>query len=339
MIPTPLSRVTVIGDGAMGTVCALLLASRGTQVTLWGRSKDHIAQLEADRENKCYLPGFPFPKNLRVVSKAGQAFSGSGPDLIVSAVPCQFMRSVWMGLSEVTPKRLPIVSVSKGIEIDTLLTPTEIISDCLSDVRVACLSGPCIAPEMAARHPTSVVVASAHQQDATLIQEGFSTDYFRVYTNPDLMGVEVAGAVKNVIAIAAGISDGLGLGDNAKAALVTRGLVEITRLGLAMKASPETFAGLAGVGDLVTTCISKIGRNRSAGQRIGQGESAQTVIETTKSVIEGIPTTKAVLELAQKHHVELPIVAGMATVLFENVAPSDALRKLMTRPLRKEQSW
>jgi len=217
-----------------------------------------------------------------------------------------------------------------------LLRPTAIIGDCLGDVSLACLSGPSIAPEIADRKPAGVVVAADQEEFALLVQRRFSTDFFRIYTSRDLLGVELAGAVKNVIAIAAGICDGIDGGDNAKAALVTRGLVEITRLGAALGASGDTFRGLAGVGDLITTCISKIGRNRSAGERIGLGESADQVIASTKSVIEGIPTTRSVLQLADRTGVEMPIVAGVASVLFEGKRPVEAIKALMTRPLRAE---
>jgi glycerol-3-phosphate dehydrogenase (NAD(P)+) len=203
----------------------------------------------------------------------------------------------------------------------------------------ACLSGPSIAPEVAAKKPASVVAASEDGEAARLVQESFSTNYFRVYTSGDLVGVELAGATKNVIALAAGIADGLGAGVNAKASLVTRGLVEITRLGVAMGASPDTFRGLAGVGDLVTTCVSEVSRNRSAGERIGLGATAQEALAATQSVIEGIPTTKSVLELAARYKVEMPIVSAVASVLFERRRPTDAIEELMTRRLGEESTF
>jgi len=333
-MPTSLARVTVIGDGAMGTTCALLLAGRGSRVTLWSAFPEHITVLEKDRENRHFLPGHPFPESLKLVSDPSEAFDD--PTLIVSAVPCQYMRSVWERLAECTPRDVPIVSVAKGIEIGTLLCPTAIIRDCLGSVPLACLSGPSIAPEVAAKKPASIVAASEDAGVTELVQTGFSTSYFRVYTSCDLIGVELAGAVKNVIALAAGIGDGIEVGDNAKAALVTRGLVEITRLGVALGASADTFRGLAGVGDLITTCISKVSRNRSAGERIGRGATTEEVIAGTSSVIEGIPTTRSVLQLAARHDVEMPIVSGMASVLFEGRRPADAIEELMTRPLHGE---
>ncbi len=333
-MPPSIGHVTIIGDGGMGTTCALLLARGGTEVTLWGFFPENIVDLERDRENKRYLPGFRFPDSIKVVSEPTRAFDD--PTLIVSAVPCQYMRSVWGRFADCTPRGVPIVSVAKGIEVGTLLRPTDIIRECLGDVPLACLSGPCIAPEVAAKKPASVVVASEDMSLATLAQHGFSTSYLRVYTSPDLIGVELAAAVKNVIAIAAGICDGIEAGDNAKAALVTRGLVEITRLGVALGASADTFRGLAGVGDLVTTCISRIGRNRTAGERIGRGATTEETVASTSSVIEGIPSTRSVLELAALHGVQMPIVSGVASVLFDGRKPADAIEELMTRQLRSE---
>ena len=332
---SPIQSVTVVGDGAMGTLCALMLAEKGCHARLWGVSPDHVETLRTDRENRRYLSGRPFLPTITPVHDLDDVFDE--PDLIVSAVPCQFMRSVWQRLAPVTPSGVPIVSVAKGIEVGTLRLPTEIITDCVRATATACLSGPNIAPEIAEKKPAGAVVASDDTAVARAAQACFSSDYYRVYAGNDRLGVEIAGATKNVIAVAAGICDGIEAGDNAKAALVARGLVEITRLGVAMGAREETFYGLAGVGDLVTTCISKVGRNRSAGERIGRGESAADVITQTSSVIEGIPTTRSVLKLAQRHEVEMPIVEGVAAVLFEGRDPRDAIRDLMTRPLAHER--
>lgn len=315
-------------------MCALLLAERGTRVTLWGLFPENIAAIKRDRENKRFLPGFTLPESISFVSDPSLAFDE--PTLIVSAVPCQYVRSVWERFAKHVPRNVPIVSGTKGIEVDTLLLPTAILRECVGEAPLACLSGPSIAPEVAARKPASVVVAAENPAVARLVQRAFSTNYFRVYTSSDLIGVELAGAVKNVIALAAGIGDGIEAGDNGKAALLTRGLVEITRLGVAVGASAETFRGLAGVGDLFTTCVSKVGRNRTAGERIGRGATAEEAIAATASVIEGIPTTKSVLALAARHNVEMPIVSAMASVLFEGRRPADAIEALMTRQLRRE---
>lgn len=315
-------------------MCALLLAERGTRVTLWSVSPEYAATVQRERENKRFLPGFPLPASISLVSDPERSFDN--PMLIVSAVPCQYVRSVWKRFAPVIPKDVPIVSGTKGIEIGTLLRPTVILRECVGDVPLACLSGPSIAPEIAAKKPASVVVAADDPEVARLVQVGFSTNYFRVYTSSDVIGLEVAGAAKNVIALAAGICDGLGAGDNAKASLLTRGLVEITRLGVALGASAETFRGLAGVGDLFTTCVSKIGRNRSAGELIGRGKTVEEVLASTASVIEGIPTTRSVLALAARHDVEMPIVSAVASVLFEGRRSADAIEGLMTRRLRAE---
>lgn len=334
-MPSPYSRVTIVGDGAMGTVCALLLHDRGTKVTLWSAFPVQAEELRRERENRRFLPGFAIPAPVEIVDDPAEAFADS-PDLILSAVPCQFIRPVWTRLAPHVPKDVPIVSVAKGIETGTLLCPTEIIRACLGQVVTACLSGPSIAREVAMKKPASVVSASADSAVAEQVQKCFSTKYFRVYRSTDLLGVELAGASKNVIALAGGICDGIGAGDNAKASLLTRGLVEISRLGVAMGARAETFNGLAGVGDLVTTCISKHSRNRMAGERIGRGETVDEVVASTKSVIEGIATTRAVLALAQRHDVEMPIVEAMAGVLFGKTRPGDAIEALMTRPLHSE---
>jgi glycerol-3-phosphate dehydrogenase (NAD(P)+) len=226
--------------------------------------------------------------------------------------------------------------VTKGIERETLARPSEIIHETAPASPIGVLSGPSIAPEVARCLPATVVVASESPAVAELIQTVLSTSWFRVYTNPDVLGVELAGALKNVIAIAAGILDGLKAGDNAKAALVTRGLVEITRLGVAMGARPQTFVGLAGIGDLVTTCVSPLGRNRSAGERIGRGVDAAQVVRDSPSVIEGIPTTRSVMELSARHEVEMPITRAVYEVLFENKAPLTAITELMNRPPKAE---
>ena len=331
----PLSRVTIIGDGAMGTVCALLLFDRGTDVTLWSAFPEQADELRRERENRRFLPGFAIPGAVEIVDAPADAFAAN-PELILSAVPCQFIRPVWTRLASHVPNGVPIVSVAKGIEKDTLLRPTEIIRECVGQVTLACLSGPSIAREVAMRKPASVVSASEDSVVAERVQSGFSTKYFRVYRSSDLLGVELAGASKNVIALAGGICDGIDAGDNAKASLLTRGLVEISRLGVAMGARAETFNGLAGVGDLVTTCISKHSRNRTAGERIGRGETVDEVVASTKSVIEGVATTRAVLALAKRHDVEMPIVEAMAGVLFGRISPGDAIEALMTRPLHSE---
>ena len=329
-------KITVIGDGAMGTICAIMLAENGLDVRLWSAFPEAAEQLARTRQNARFLPGSRLPDSVEVSGDDGEALAGA--DLAVSAVPTQFTRAVWGRLAASCPAQLPICSVAKGIENKTLLRPTEILRDVLkgSSRPVAALSGPSIAPEDARRLPATVTVASDHDNLAKQIQSILSRPYFRVYTNPDLVGVELAGATKNVIAIAAGILDGLATGNNAKAALLTRGLAEITRLGVALGAQPETFAGLAGVGDLVTTCISPVGRNRSFGEAIGQGSSVEQALAATASVVEGVATTTSVVELASRLGVEMPITQAVYDVLFGSKAPVEAIAELMNRPLKAE---
>jgi glycerol-3-phosphate dehydrogenase (NAD(P)+) len=328
-------HVCIIGDGQMATVCGLLLAERGISSRMWSVFSDQIEAMRSTRENRRYLPGIKLPPAMSFTSDARQAFDGAG--LIVSAIPCQFIRSVWQRLAPDVPRNALIVSVSKGIENETLRRPTQIIAEMLGEGLYAALSGPTIAAELAKRLPATAVAAAGNLEIASLVQQSFSTKWFRIYTNTDVLGVELAGAMKNVIALAAGIIDGLKAGDNAKAALLSRGLVEITRLGVAMGAKRETFAGLAGLGDLVTTCISPLGRNRSAGEAIGKGQKMADVIAATPSVIEGIPTAKSVVELARRHQVSMPITEAVYSVLFEGKDVIVALSELMSRDLKGEE--
>ena len=318
----------------MGTVCALILAERGARVTLWSNFADQAAELQKERENKRFLPGHRFPDNLVATAQVDQAFDD--PQLVVSAVPCQFIRAVWSRLAHLYPAAVPLTCVSKGIEIGTLKLSTQILTDVVGKVPLIALSGPSIAPEVARKLPCTVVAAAEEIGPAEFVQQAMSTDYFRIYTNTDLIGVEIAGATKNVIALTAGIVDGIGAGCNAKAALLTRGLVEITRLATALGAEPATLKGLAGVGDLFTTCVSPVGRNRSAGEKIGQGMTPEETVASTNSVIEGIPTTRAVLQLAAKHNVEMPITEAVGSVLSGDRSPKQAVADLMARRLKHE---
>ena len=327
-------KATVVGIGAMGTVMAQILAGNGVNVALLARDCEPVAEIFRKRENTRYLPGVRLSSRVRPTNSAPAAFAAT--DLVVSAIPCQYLRGVWEKLTDHLPPQVPIVSVTKGIEVSTTSRPSEIIGAHVGDNPVAVLSGPNIARELARCLPATAVVACRQPDVAALVQQTVSTSWFRVYTSPDVAGVELAGALKNVIALAAGILDGLRAGDNAKAALVTRGLVEITRLGVALGARAETFGGLAGVGDLITTSVSPHGRNRSAGQRIGEGVPVEQVIAESTAVIEGIPTTKAVLRLAERYGVEMPITRAVYEVLFEGKAPLVAITDLMNRPLKAE---
>jgi glycerol-3-phosphate dehydrogenase (NAD(P)+) len=340
-------RATILGDGAMATVCSILLTQGGHDVTMWGAFEESIDRLLQNRENQRLLPGTRVPDAVHLTANDSECFDDA--TLILSAIPTQYIRSVWNRLRPFVPRGVPIVSVAKGIENDTLLRPTQTIADVLGgkksveagptcDWPLAALSGPNIAAELAKYLPATAVVAASDEALARRVQSVFSTQWFRVYTNPDTIGVELAGATKNVIAIAAGILDGLGAGNNAKAALVTRGLVEITRLGVTMGAKAETFAGLAGLGDLITTCVSPEGRNRSVGEQVGKGRSLDDILSGMDSVAEGVPTTRSVMQLARNYRVEMPITEAVHAVLFEGKDAIVALTDLMTRGSKPEQA-
>ena len=339
----------------MGTVLGMLLVNKGIAARIWGYDRQQLEETATNRENRKFLPGYKLPKELEFEHDDKRVMSGI--DLIVSAVPCQFMRQVWNRLKEHVPEGVPIVSVAKGIENNTLLRPTEIILSVFRsafgvprsatqnaarstqhEIRLAVLSGPTIADELARKLPATACSASRNESLAKKIQHTFSDNvpWFRVYTNTDIVGVELAGAMKNVIAIAAGIIDGAGAGDNAKAALLTRGLAEIKRLGITMGARPQTFSGLTGLGDLVTTCISPTGRNRSFGERIGKGQTIEQAQGANESVVEGIATCESVIALAERYGAEMPITQAVYKVLFENKPVQIAITDLMKRRLKAE---
>ncbi len=329
-----IERVCVVGNGGWGTALALVAHRNGASVAIWGIEKDYVEETRRLRENPRYLPGVTLPDDLALEHDAAKAAAGA--DLILSAVPTQYLRKTFGAIEANLPRRIPVCSASKGVEADTFLRPTEILTDVLSPRSVAVLSGPTHAEEVARGAPTSVVVASTVKTLRQRIQRLFSDDRFRVYSSSDVIGVEIAAAVKNVIAIAAGVCAGLDLGDNAAAALITRGNAEITRLGRALGASPETFAGLAGIGDLITTCVSQHGRNRSVGARLGRGELLEDILASMVQVAEGVRTTPGVIELAKQAGVEMPISEQVHRVLFNGHRPRAALSELMTREPRPE---
>ncbi|MFG0258372.1 MAG: NAD(P)H-dependent glycerol-3-phosphate dehydrogenase [Phycisphaerales bacterium JB043] len=330
----------VVGDGQMGLVLASLLGevSPGSRVVLWGHVPEEIADLGATRRSP-RLDGFELPAGVEVISDPDDA-RGCACECVVSAVPTQFLRGVWERFAGAFDASVPIVSVSKGVEIGTMLFPTRIILEAMGEETrsrpMVTLSGPTIASEMVGRRPTTMLSACADEGVARLVQRMFSSGWMRIYTTTDHLGVELAGASKNVIAIAAGIVDGMGLGFNAKSALLARGLAEMSRLGVAMGAQAETFFGIAGVGDLATTCFCPQGRNRSCGEGLGRGETLDEYLAGTISVVEGVPTTRAMLALAAEHGVDMPIARSVGDVLFEGVAPDEAIAGLMGRPLRSE---
>ncbi len=322
-------KVTVLGDGAFGTAMALHLDKQtGVQVCLWSAQADQFRRLTTERENKKYLPEIPIPPSIDLTDDPAQAVEGA--DLWVSVIPTVYLRqtiSRFQGLVE-SPT---VISLTKGVEISTFLRPTEIIREILQTDRVMVLSGPTHAEEVSQGMPTSVAVAGTDLVLTAMAQQVFNSTRLRVYTNDDLVGVELAGALKNVIGIGAGISDGLGFGDNAKSALVTRGLVEMARFGVAHGADATTFNGLAGLGDLITTCVSRHGRNRRLGERIGQGETLEQILANTTSVVEGVTTAKSIYERSSKMGLELPIMTAVYRVLYEGLKPIDGVQQVMSR--------
>ena len=322
-------RITIIGDGATGTLFGTIAAHNGHSSTLWGRRAEHIAALTQGRENKLYLPGFPIPQQLQLTADDSEAFVGC--NLILCAVPTQFIRATLMRLAAHVPAGIPVISLAKGIENTTLLRPTEIIEQILGPRPTVAIAGPAIAGEIASGLPATIVAATTDSTLAKRTQDILSAANLRIYTNDDVIGVELAGATKNIIAVAAGILDGIHAGINAKASLLTRGLVEISRLGAAMGAKPLTFSGLAGLGDLATTCFSPGSRNRSFGQFIGQGFSRMEATEKLSGIAEGVATTQSVVELARKYKVDMPITRCLHSVLFEGKTPTEGIAELMSR--------
>lgn len=321
----------------MGLVLADAIASRGLSVRLWGRSRDRIVELAAERRSG-RLPGFILPDVVEVTAEGPHLLDDAS--LVINAIPTQFIRAVWERFEHRPAPGVPVVSVSKGIENETLLRPTQVIADALgkgTDHAMCALSGPTIAAELARHLPATMVAASSDPDLARRVQDVVGAGWLRVYRHDDVVGVEIAGAAKNVIALAAGMIDGLGAGDNAKSALLARGLAEIARLGSAMGARRDTFFGVAGVGDLATTCFSPEGRNRSCGERIGRGESLEEVVGSTDSVIEGVATTRSVAALAAAHKVDMPITAVVHAILFEGLDPIDAITALMAREPKAEK--
>lgn len=327
-----MAEVLIIGAGSFGTAIGVSIARAGHRVSLFARRPEFAAQLATDRENKTFLPGSKLPDSMTPVA----SFDGLDKyDWVFCAVPTRFIREQFEPLRDSYPKDTPLVSLSKGIEQGTLMFPTQILAECTGAKHLLTLSGPSHAEEIATGKPT-VVVSAGDESRAQALAELVSTPAFRVYYSTDLAGVELAGAAKNVVAIAAGVLDGLDVGDNAKAALVARGLAEITRLGVAIGAEERTFSGLSGIGDLYVTCSSSLGRNLAFGRRIGQGEKPEAIIESMEMVAEGYNTARALSEFAAKHNVEMPICEEVCNVLYENADPREAVTRLMTRSLKAE---
>ena len=330
-------KIGIIGAGAWGTALALLLADRGHDVTLWMYEKDLAEETQRTRENRVYLPGFTLPANISVNATLDRAVRER--PFILSVVPSHTARAISTRMAPFLADDAVIVSASKGIETETLMPLSDVFRKTLPPKfhgRLCFLSGPSFAKEVAQKMPTAVALASYDPEAGRRAQQLMSAPYFRVYTNPDVIGVELGGSVKNVIAIAAGVLEGLGYGYNTMAALLTRGLAEITRLGIAMGADPRTFSGLAGMGDLVLTCTGGLSRNRTLGVRLGTGERFEDIMKGLPTVAEGVKTAKATRALARKHSVEMPVVDEVYRIIYESKDPRLALRDLMSRELKGE---
>ncbi|MGE5174303.1 MAG: NAD(P)H-dependent glycerol-3-phosphate dehydrogenase [Betaproteobacteria bacterium] len=329
--------IGVIGAGAWGTALAMLLADKGHEVTLWMYEKELAEETARTRENRVYLPGFAIPSSIRVTSSLETA--AKDHPIIFSVVPSHTVRSVTKQYVSFLAKDAIIISASKGIELDTLKPLSEVFKDVLPKElhRSLCfLSGPSFAREVAQKMPTAITLACYDPELGKKAQELLSNSHFRVYTSPDVIGVELAGALKNVVAIAAGVLEGMGFGYNTMAALLTRGLAEMARLGVAMGGRLTTFSGLAGMGDLVLTCTGGLSRNRTLGVRLGKGEKLEDIIKGAKTVAEGVKTAKAARDLAEKYKISMPIVDEVYQVLYEGKDPRRALKDLMTRELKEE---
>jgi glycerol-3-phosphate dehydrogenase (NAD(P)+) len=330
-------KISVLGAGSWGTTLAILLAGNGHAVTLWSHRPEKVSKMLADRENKEYLPNAKFPDALEV--SADLIGSVRGREILVISTPAQKVRETLEKIKPVDLSNTIIVNVSKGMEISTGFRMSEVTKDVLPHLalaQIAALYGPTHAEEVVLNQPSAIVAACVDENAAMKIQEAFHTAFFRVYVNTDLTGVEVAGSVKNIMALASGVMDGIGFGDNAKAALITRGLAEIARLGAKLGANPLTFAGLAGIGDLVVTCSSRHSRNRFVGEQIGKGKTLDVVLKEIVMVAEGVYTTKAVTHFAQKIGVEMPITEQVYKILFENKSPKEAVYELMSRNPKSE---
>jgi len=330
-------NVAIIGAGSWGITLAILLFEKGFSVKLWEFERTQAELLDKKREFR-FLPWVNIPREIEITSSISRAIEGA--KLIIIALPSHVVRRVAKKMAQLPlPEDIIIVSASKGLEDSTLLRMSQVLSEELPKKlkgRIVVLSGPSHAEEVSRKIPTSVVVAANSEKLGGEVQKIFFTPYFRVYTNPDMIGVEMAAALKNIIAIASGVADGLGLGDNTKAALITRGLVEITRLGKALGARPITFSGLSGMGDLIVTCISRYSRNRNFGEKIGQGKSLKEALSEIEMVVEGIRTTRAAYKLAKKYNISMPITDQVYNVLFKNKKPSNGVKELMLREAKPE---
>lgn len=330
-------KIAVIGAGSWGTALGALLAHKGEDVVLWTRNPEQAASIRETRHNNKYLKDVALPDTIAVTTQLREAVSGA--EILLMAVASQSVREVLRGMSQWTTPKQVVVNVSKGIEMNSLKRISEIVTEYLPLNPYCVLSGPSHAEEVAKGMPTTLVSACRSREIAEMVQDTFSTGTLRVYTNPDVAGVELAGSLKNIIAIGAGISDGLGFGDNAKAALITRGITEITRLGLVLGAKTETFAGLAGIGDLIVTCTSTHSRNRKFGMLVGEGMPTAQALEAVGMVVEGYFTTRSAYDLSQRHGIEMPITTELYRILHQGMDAREAVSNLMLRTLKHESEF
>ena len=327
-------KIGILGAGSWGTALTVLLSDNGHDITVWSVDEKEIEMLDTKREHLTKLPGVKLPDSVRFTTDEQEVCKDA--ELLVMVVPSPFIRSTAKRVAPYITGAQTIVNVSKGIEDESLKTLTEVIHEEIPHCKVGVLSGPSHAEEVGKRMPTTVVAGAKDEKTALMIQDAFMNDYFRVYASPDVIGIELGGALKNVIALAAGVGDGLGCGDNAKAAIITRGIAEIIRLGTAMGGKLETFAGLSGIGDLIVTCESKHSRNRKAGFLMGQGKTYKEAMDEVQMVVEGVYAAKAAKKLAEKYNVEMPIVEQVNQVLFDGKSPADGVKDLMLRDKKIE---
>ncbi len=328
-------KVAILGDGGWGTALGLLSQRRGNETLIYSSFPEYAKVLDETRENKKFLPGYPIPREIRITSDINQAVEFG--DIIILAVPSLYLRNFLFKLKEHILADKTLVSVTKGIEARTLALPSEIIYSVLGEkIHLGVLSGPSHAEEVAGRIPTLVVVGSKQERVTSVVQQALRSPDFRVYMQSDVIGIEIGGALKNVIAIGAGICDGLAFGSNTKAALVTRGLLEMARLGIRMGANPNTFFGLSGLGDLITTCVSPFGRNLKVGQELGKGRKLKEILASMEMVAEGVETTRSAFELVKKYNVNAPITEEIYKILYEDKDPKRAIVDLMMREAREE---
>jgi len=331
-----MTRAAVLGTGSWGTAFAAVMADATTDTVLWARRPELARAVETDHENPDYLPGVPLPESLRATSDPAEALDRA--DFVVLAIPSQTLRENLAAWRDLIPRDAVVVSLMKGIELGTTKRMSEVIGE-VGDIetdRIAVVSGPNLAKEIAERQPAATVVACSDGAAAERLQTACLTRYFRPYTNTDVVGCELGGAVKNVIALACGMAEGMGFGDNTKASLITRGLAEMSRLGVALGADPLTFAGLAGLGDLSATCTSPLSRNRTVGEQLGRGRTLDEIVGEMRMVAEGVKSSRSILDLAVKHDVDMPITEQVVHVVHDGMTPKDMLGNLMSRDAKAE---